>query len=240
MLSSFPTNDRGAATNETSSGSAAAVRIARGQDIVTVIERFDVPAEKQSEAVGRATDHVALAWKEEPGFVAAVLLRGRGGGGIVAYSQWKRPVDGSLPVSVPGAWSLEAALPGFTMLDSRAYTVEFTDSADLAAELSLDRTPFAHFGIFGVARENQDRLLDLARENAPRSLQHAPGLISINFHRSTDGSQVINLGTWNTFDHIDQLLQQPGFKEDSLYWDGVADFQPDFFDVVLVEAGEHP
>jgi hypothetical protein len=147
-------------------------------------------------------------------------------------------VDGSAPATVPGAWSLEATLPAFTMLDSRTYAVEFTDSADPPTLLSLDQTPFAHFGIFSVAIENQDRLLDLARENAPRSLQVTPGLISINFHRSVDGNQVINLGTWNTFDHINTLLQQPGFSKDSLYWSGVADFQPDFFDVVFVKASQ--
>ncbi len=217
---------------------AATARILQDQDVVTVIERFDVPAAEQPEAVGRATDHIARGWKDDSEFVAAVLLRGRERGGITSYSQWKQPVDGSAPATVPGAWSLEATLPTFTMLDSRTYTVEFTDSANPPTLVSLDQTPLAHFGIFSLAGENQDRLLDLARENAPRSLQVTPGLISINFHRSVDGTQVINLGTWNTFDHINALLQQPGFRDNSPYWSGVADFQPDFFDVVLVEASQ--
>ena len=218
--------------------SAATVSIVQDGDVVAVIERFDVPGEQQSEAAGRTTDHIARGWKEDPGFVAAVLLRGRQRGGITSRWQWRRPADGSAPATVPGAWSLETILPTFAMLDSRTWTVEFTDSADPATQVSLDGTPFAHFGIFNVSRENQDRLLDLRRENAPRSLQHAPGLISINFHRSVDGlRRVINLGRWSTFDHIDQLLQQPGFRDDSLYWSGVAGFRPGFFDVVLVGAG---
>ncbi len=81
-------------------------------------------------------------------------------------------------------------------------------------------------------------MLDLAWENAPKSLQVTPGLIAINFHRSVDRLQVINLGLWSTFDNFNVLTQQPGFREDSLYWDGTADFQPDFFDVVLVEIGQ--
>ncbi len=47
------------------SSSAAAVRIFQDQDVVTVIERFDVPAARQPEAVGRATDHIARGWKED-------------------------------------------------------------------------------------------------------------------------------------------------------------------------------
>lgn len=215
--------------------SATAVRILQDRDVLTVIERFDVPAAQQPGAVERASSQIARVWKEAPDFVAAVLLRGREHGGIASYSQWRRPSDGYAPAAVPGAWSLEAALSEFVMLDSRAYAVEFTDSADPPTLLSLDRTPFVHFGIFSMAPENQDRLLDLARENAPRSLQHAPGLISINFHRSVDGLRVINLGTWSTFDHVNSLLQQPGFSKDSIYWNGVADFHPGFFDVVFAE-----
>ena len=78
-------------------------------------------------------------------------------------------------------------------------------------------------------------MLDLAQEYAPKSLQVTPGLISINFHRSFDGLRVTNLGTWSTFDNFNELIQQPGFSDDSLYWSGVADFQPDFFDVVFVQ-----
>lgn len=225
-------------TQTSASISAGEVRILAGRDVATVVERFDAPAARQPEAVERATDHVAREWKGNPEFVAAVLLRGRERGGITCYSQWRPPVDGSAPGAVPGSWSLEAILPAFTMLDSRTYAVEFSDSADPPTRVSLDGTPFVHFGIFGVVPENQDRLLELARENAPRSLEVTPGLISINFHRSVDGSQVINLGTWSTFDHMNQLLQQPGFRDDSLYWSGVAEFQPDFFDVVAVEVRE--
>lgn len=223
-------NDPSPATNI-----QATVRILEDQDVVTVIERFDVSARRQPEAAGQASEHIAREWVENPEFVAAVLLQGRAHGGITSYSQWKGPGAGSAPAEVPGAWSISSALPAFTMLDSRTYKVEFTDSATPPSLLSLEGTPMAHFGIFGVTRENQDRLLDLARENAPRSLQVTGGLISINFHRSVDGLQVINLGTWTTFDHMYELLQQPGFREDSVYWGGVADFQPDFFDVVLVE-----
>lgn len=220
------------------SSPAATAHVLQDSGIVTVIERFDVSATQQPEAIERATDHIAREWKKNSELVAAVLLRGRDHGGISSYSQWRQPADDSAPAAVVGAWSLAATLPMFTMLDSRTYTVEFTDSAHAPTQLSRDQTPFAHFGIFGVGHENQDRLLDLARENAPRSLQVAPGLIAINFHRSVDGLQVINLGLWNTFDNFNVLTQQPGFSDDSLYWGGVADFQPDFFDVVLVEIGQ--
>jgi hypothetical protein len=48
--------------------------------------------------------------------------------------------------------------------------------------------------------------------------------------------QVINVGTWNTFDGLNALLQQPGFSSSTHYWNGVADFQDDYFDLVFLEA----
>ena len=233
------------------SSSVATVRILEDQDIVTVIERFEVSAGQQQEAVERATDHVTKEWKENSEFVAAVLLRGHepsglapskflqgiGSGGISSYSQWRLPADASAPVAVPEAWSLADALSAFKTLDSRTYAVEFTGWADSKSSptlLSLDQTPFAHFGIFSVTQENQGLMLDLAREHGPDSFG-TPGLLSINFHRSVDGLEVINLGTWNSLEGLDALIQTPGFEDDSVYWEGIADFQPGFFDVVLVE-----
>lgn len=115
-----------------------------------------------------------------------------------------------------------AALPAFKLVDSRTYTVD-TDQAESVApptQVSMKQTPYAYFGIF-VTRENQDRMLDLPRENAPKSLT-TPGLLTIDFHRSIDGLQVINLGVWTTFDDFNSFTQQPGFRDDNLYWEGVA------------------
>lgn len=216
------------------------VTVSQDRDIVTAIERFDVPSDQQAEAVQKATDHIVQEWKGDSEFVGAILLRGRVRGGVSCYAQWKRPADGFSPAAPAASRSLAATLPSFKLLDSRTYTVEFTKQAESVAPptwVSMKQTPHAHFGIFSVTRENQDRLLDLARENAPKSLT-TPGLLAIDFHRSIDGLQVINLGVWTSFDDFNFLTQQPGFRDDDLYWKGVADFQFDFFDVVAVEVGQ--
>ncbi len=100
---------------------------------------------------------------------------------------------------------------------------------------SLEDTQQALFGIFTVTWENQDRLLDLARKFAPTSLD-MPDIVAIHFHRSLDGLEVINLCVWTSIDHFAFLKQKLGFKDNSVYWQGVADLQFDFFDVVAVES----
>lgn len=218
----------------------AVITVSQDRDIITTIERFDVPSDQQAETVQKAADHIAQQWKVDSKFVGAILLRSREHGGISCYAQWKRAADGSAPATLTASQSLAAALPNFKLLDSRTYTVEFTDQAESVVpptRILMKQTPHAHFGIFSVTRENQDRMLDLAREYSPKSFA-TPGLLAIDFHRSIDGLQVINLGIWITFDEFNSLVQQPGFRDGDLYWEGVADFQFDFFDVVDVQVGQ--
>ncbi|MFC3454768.1 hypothetical protein [Amycolatopsis speibonae] len=175
-------------------------------------------------------------------FVAATVLRGRGRGGLVCYSQWTRPSDagpdGSPPLVVPKRWSLRDCLPEFVLLESRTYKVVFverSDGVDKPTEVSADATPLAHFGMFTVSTDKQARMIELARRYAPNSLT-TPGLTAIDFHRSLDGTRVVNFGLWTTFDSFDSLLDKDGFENEAPYWTGVADFQPDFFDIATVEA----
>jgi hypothetical protein len=224
----------------TSSTPEPAVTVFQDQNIITEIERFDVPSDQQVEAVQKAADHITHQWKADSEFVGAILLRGRVRGGISCYTQWKQAADASAPTAPTASRSLAAALPNFKLLDSRTYTVEFTAQAESVTpptRVLMTQTPNAHFGIFSVTHENQDRMLNLAREYGPKSFV-TPGLLAINFHRSIDGVQVINLGVWTSFDDFNSLTQQPGFRDDNLYWQGVADFQFDFFDVVAVEVGQ--
>jgi hypothetical protein len=214
--------------------------VSQDRDIVTAIERFDAPVDQQVEAIRKATDHIVQQWKADSAFVGAILLRSRDHGGVSCYAQWKRAADGSAPTAPAASRSLAAALPNFKLVDSRTYTVEFTaqaESVTLPTRVSLKQTPIAHFGIFDVTGKSQDVMLDRARENAPKSLG-TPGLLAINFHRSIDGLQVLNLGAWSTLGGFKALLQRPGFKKQDEYFKNISEFTYDFFDVVAVEVSQ--
>lgn len=211
------------------------VTISQDPGIVTVIERFDIPSECQDEAVGTSRIHIEKEWAEQPLFVAAVLLRSRESDGVSCYSQWKRPAGVAPDAPVPSQ-SLASALKLFELLDTRTYSVDFSAHPVSIAPVTLisfERTPCAHFGLFTVKHDAQNRMLELARGNAPRALG-TPGLVAINFHRSLDGMRVVNFGLWASLDEFDALVQRPGFKDDDLYWTDVADFQHDFLDVVSI------
>ncbi|MBC8114326.1 MAG: antibiotic biosynthesis monooxygenase [Candidatus Saccharimonas sp.] len=232
--------------NSTTTNTESAITVSQDPGVVTVIERFDMPENLQGKAVELAESHIARAWRNEPSFVGAALLRCHNRGGVSCYSQWKRPSDGSpiTPDAPTAAQTLAVALEMFRTttyrrMDSRTYTLDFSKSVDgvaLPSLVSLAKTPGAHFGVFSVTRETQNHLLELARAYGPTSLV-TPGLVSINFHRSLDGKRVINLGLWSDFDHWEDLNKLSDFKGDAMYWEhAVDDWQPDLFKVVAVES----
>lgn len=216
------------------------VTVSQNRDIMTAIERFDVPSGQQAESVQKAVDYIAQEWKADSEFVGAILMRSRDHGGVSCYAQWKQAADGSAPTAPAASQSLAAALPTFKLVDSRTYTVEFTTQAESMTSptrMSMKQTPIAHFGIFDVTGKSQDIMLGRARENAPKSLG-TPGLLAINFHRSIDGLQVLNLGAWSTLGGFKALLQRPGFKNQNEYFKNISEFTYDFLDVVAVEVSQ--
>jgi hypothetical protein len=49
--------------------------------------------------------------------------------------------------------------------------------------------------------ENQPRMIELAKEHIKPAMEQ-PGLISATFHRSLDGTRVINYGQWNSLERV--------------------------------------
>lgn len=221
-----------------SASPGAVLIISQDPSIVTVIERFEVPENRKEEAIEIGKNHILQTWVNDPNFVGAALFRGRDHDGISCYAQWKRSGGSMTPDAPPASQSL-SALSMFKMLESRTFSIDFTEHAQADAEptqISMEKTPFTHYGLFSVKPENQNRVVDLGRGNSTQSMG-APGLLSINWHRSLDGKMIVNLGTWSNFDGLGQLNQQEGFKLDSgeVYWKGWADWEAELFDVVAVE-----
>lgn len=225
--------------SSTSTSPGAVLTISQNPGIVTVIERFDVPKDRQAEAVDTAHGHIKRIFALDPDSMGAVLLRSRISGGVSIYMQWKRPAAGAAPLAPPEDQSLSPAMAAFPTLMSKTFSVKFSDFAPSVApptRVSVEQTPAGHFGMFTLRPENQNRMVDLARAFGPKSL-NTPGLLAINFHRSLDGERVINFGQWTYVEtDFNKLTPQPGFRRDDLYWDAVAKAEPDFFDIVAVEA----
>jgi len=260
LLLSSASAAAGCAADTLSSEPADALQqltVRRGSDVVAAIERFSPPesvdamasqagsepvapaflapvvgeAAPQTRQLGLALSYVATSLRNRPGFVAAAVLNGQQGE-VAVYSQWK--VDGDAPKAFPSEWSVGEALSGSGVqrVDARTFVVDFTAPSP-QLDVSKVTSPHAHFGVFIMDPSSQERLLELARESAPKSIG-TPGLNGISFHRSLDGGEVINLGVWTDFGGLAELLSRPGFQGGDEYWLGVASFHNVWFDVAAV------
>ena len=84
--------------------------------------------------------------------------------------------------------------------------------------------------------DNQDEVLKLMKERA-RFMAKQPGFVSVNLHRSEDGSHVINYIQWTDKERLAAAHHSPEFRKKwPRFGELVQDVEPALYDVVLIEA----
>ena len=84
--------------------------------------------------------------------------------------------------------------------------------------------------------DNQDEVLKLMKERA-RFMAKQPGFVSVNLHRSEDGSHVVNYIQWTDKERLAAAHHSPEFRNKwPRFGELVQDVEPALYDVVLIEA----
>ena len=84
--------------------------------------------------------------------------------------------------------------------------------------------------------DNQDEILKLMVERA-RFMAKQPDFVSVNLHRSKDGSHVINYVQWTNEDKLAAAHHSPEFRKKwPRFGELVQEIEPCLYDVVHVEA----
>jgi heme-degrading monooxygenase HmoA len=84
--------------------------------------------------------------------------------------------------------------------------------------------------------ENQQEVLNLMIERA-RFMATQPGFVSVNLHRSKDGSHVVNYVQWTNEDKLAAAHHSPEFRKKwPRFGELVKEAEPALYDVVHVEA----
>ena len=128
-----------------------------------------------------------------------------------------------------------AIFQGFKPPDSNIYEVVISDSK--AGIPKIEKKYIYHFAEFRMQPEHQPRMIELAKENVGKAMK-LPGLVSANFHRSLDGTRVINYGQWSNREAIENLKKQPGFGSESPYWEGIAENEHHLYELVFSIGGD--
>jgi heme-degrading monooxygenase HmoA len=87
-----------------------------------------------------------------------------------------------------------------------------------------------------LSPDNQDEVLNLMKERA-HFMATQPGFVSVNLHRSKDGSHVVNYVQWTNADKLAAAHHSAEFRKKwPRFGELVKEADPCLYDVVHVEA----
>lgn len=89
--------------------------------------------------------------------------------------------------------------------------------------------------VFTVEPERQQELLDVLIEATEQVISKMPGFISANFHRSLDGTRVVNYAQWRSRDDLETMLRHPDARPHLEAASAIATAEPHLYDVVHID-----
>lgn len=87
--------------------------------------------------------------------------------------------------------------------------------------------------IFTVTPEHQQQLIDLL-VRASQEVRKQPGFVSINIHKSIDGTHVLSYSQWESRQAFDEALQNAAVIQYVQSVLKLATFEPNFYEVAAV------
>ena len=201
--------------------------------LTTVIIIFTVKPEQQQELIEVIKEFLETV-QTLPGFVSASLHKSIDGVKVVNYAQWSSMDDFESFINNQEVKAKASKLFEFDSPDSHVYEI-VTSESKVGTPQIKEGEYIVHVAEFDMQPENQPKMVELAKEHVKPAMEQ-PGLISATFHRSLDGTRVINYGQWENKEAIEELKKQPGFSKDKPYWEGLADNEYHLYEVVHINS----
>jgi quinol monooxygenase YgiN len=201
--------------------------------LTTAIVIFTVKPERQTALIDEIAKFLPIV-KTQPGFVSANLHRSLDGVKVVNYAQWRSLQDFDAFRGNPEVSSHAQKLWEFAPPDFHIYEIFASESKIGTPEIKTGEY-ITHVAEFRMKPVNQPKMVELAKEHLSPAM-NLPELLSATFHRSIDGTRVINYGQWLNSGAIAKLTEQPGFSSENPYWQGIAENEYHLYEVVHVES----
>ncbi|WP_414580802.1 antibiotic biosynthesis monooxygenase family protein [Scytonema sp. PCC 10023] len=208
--------------------------IAKNNDVITVIIIFAVEPERQQELIDTIVEFLETTVKQQPGFVSSSIHKSLDGVRVMNYAQWKTQEDYQAFINNSEVQAKGAKLSQFELLDSHIFEVVISKPDNHSPKITKGGF-LTHLAEFRMKPENQQAMLHLAKKEIVTAVQQNPGLISATFHRSFDGTRVMNYGQWRSQEDFEAILKKPDFEIESGYWVGLAENEFHVYEVVYTQ-----
>jgi quinol monooxygenase YgiN len=149
------------------------------------------------------------------------------------------------PLNIPGQWLGITSRGAFT----QARVVTPIDIWNLSSpwstrnerimpKITKDEAVVTVINAFNVDPENQQRLIDLLARATEETISKMPGFISASFHKSVDGTRVVNYAQWATRQALEAMFTDPAARAhiEEARKLGVADYH--LYEVYSVHRGD--
>lgn len=211
-----------------------AATLSLDNSLTTVIIIFRVEPERQQKLIEAIKEFLPTV-KTQPGFVSANLHKSIDGVKVANYAQWESIEAFQAFRDNAEVQALAEPIFKFGEPDSHVYEIVASESKVGTPQI-VEGKYFAHFAEFSMTPDKQPRMVELAKEHIKPAMKQT-GLVSATFHRSLDGTRVINYGHWENKEAIEELQKQPGFNtKQAPYWEGVAENEFHLYEVVHTES----
>jgi len=92
--------------------------------------------------------------------------------------------------------------------------------------ITPDQDVMTLVNVFTVEPDSQQELVDLLVRATDEVMQHLPGFVSANIHRSDDGEHVVNYAQWATLADFEAMQRDPRATEHMGGAAAIASFAP--------------
>ncbi|MBE9042400.1 antibiotic biosynthesis monooxygenase [Oscillatoriales cyanobacterium LEGE 11467] len=206
--------------------------LATNNEAIAVIIIFRVEPDRQTKLLETIAEFLETV-KEQPGFISSSIHKSLDGVKVANYAQWQSVEDYEAFLNDADVQAKAAKLRTFSPPDAHTYEIFISESKVGTPQIQTGEY-VVHIAEFRMSPENQPAMVELAKEHVKPAME-LPELISATFHRSFDGTRVINYGHWRDSSAIEELRKQPGFGSESPYWEGIAENEFHLYEVLFTE-----
>jgi len=83
-------------------------------------------------------------------------------------------------------------------------------ASDRVTIIDPNRPLLTLINVYEVAPGKQAELVQLLADATEKVMRHQPGFVSVNIHRSIDGTRVVNYAQWASKEDFERMMKSPG------------------------------